>query len=631
MRSKAKGRHLPVGAEVGRGGVHFRVWAPRRRKLEIVLEDNPGNGRPVALEPEENGYFSITIDDAGPGTRYRYRLGSKRYADPASRFQPEGPEGPSEVVDPDSFKWTDHEWRGPALPGQVILEVHIGTFTPEGTWDAAIAELPALADIGITTIELMPVAEFPGRFGWGYDGVNLFAPYHGYGTPDDFRRFVNEAHGLGLAVILDVVYNHFGPEGNYLPEFSDSYLSKSIKTEWGPAINFDGADSGPVRDFFLANVAQWIAEYHLDGLRIDATQEFYDRSPEHILTAIVHRARESAGRRSTLIIGETEPQDSSLIRSTALEGKGLDAVWNEDFHHVAVAVATGHREVYYGDYHGSAQEFVSMVKRGFLYQGQRNLRQKKRRGSPTRALAPAQFIGYLDNHDQVANALRGERLHQRTSPNLYRALTALQLLSPGTPHLFMGQDFAASSPFLYFGDHEPDLAALMRQSRAEFLAQFPSLASPEAQALLPDPSDPETFRRSKLDLTERQRHPEAVALHRDLLHLRRADPTIRAQGRDGLDGAVLGPLAFVIRHFGLDDDDRLMLFNLGVQLQLAPISEPLLAPPPDRQWAVVWSSEDPKYGGSGTPPPITDDGWQVLGHAALVLGPSPIVEGRPDA
>lgn len=630
MRSKTRDRRLPVGAEVGNGGVHFRVWAPRRRKLEIVLEGGQSNGRAVALEPEEDGYHSITIEDAGPGTRYRYRIGGKLVADPASRFQPEGPEGPSEVVDPGSFRWTDREWRGPALPGQVIYEVHVGAFTSQGTWTAAIDELPSLADVGITTIELMPVAEFPGRFGWGYDGVNLFAPYHGYGPPDDFRRFVDEAHGLGLAVILDVVYNHFGPEGNHLSEFSGSYLSETIKTEWGPAINFDGEDSGPVREFFLANVTQWIAEYHLDGLRIDATQEFYDQSSEHILTAIVRRARESAGRRSTLIVGETEPQDAALIRSTALGGKGLDAVWNEDFHHVAVAVATGHREVYYGDYHGSAQEFVSMVKRGFLYQGQRNLRQKKNRGSSTRALAPGQFIGYLDNHDQVANSLRGERLHLRTAPNLNRALTALLLLAPGTPHLFMGQDFAASSPFLYFGDHEPELAAKMRQSRAEFLAQFPSLATSEAQALLPDPSDFETFRRSKLDPTERDRHPEAVALHRDLLKLRREDATIRAQGRDGLDGAVLGPLAFVIRHFGVDEDDRLLLFNLGVQLRLAPISEPLLAPPPDRRWAVVWSSEDPRYGGSGTPPPITEDGWQVLGHAALVLGPAPIVEGRAD-
>ena len=287
MSAAARPGRLPVGAEITTEGVHFRVWAPRARLVEVVLDDG---GLAVALAPRPEGYHGGVVEAATPGTRYRFRLdGGPLLPDPASRFQPEGPHGPSAVVDPSTFPWTDDGWRGVGLKRQVLYEMHVGTFTPEGTWEAAARELPELARAGITVIELMPVADFPGRFGWGYDGVDLFAPTRLYGEPDDFRRFVDRAHTLGLGVVLDVVYNHLGPDGNYLKEFSGDYFTDRYPNDWGEAINFDGEGSGPVREFVLANAAHWIEEYHLDGLRLDATQQIYDASPEHILAALSRR------------------------------------------------------------------------------------------------------------------------------------------------------------------------------------------------------------------------------------------------------------------------------------------------------------------------------------------------------
>src|ERR1051325_11233645 len=295
-------RKLAVGAEVAPGGTHFRVWAPKVDSVAVELCDRIDFSSPeirtAALQREAHGYFSAFVPGVGTGAFYKFRISSGSFPDPASRFQPEGPHGPSQIVDSSRFRWTDQSWPGVSRQGQVIYEMHIGTFTAEGTWAAAQPQLPELARLGITVLEVMPVAEFPGRFGWGYDGVNLFAPTRLYGTPDEFRSFINAAHGLGLGVILDVVYNHLGPDGNYLGQFSDHYFSDRYFCEWGEAINFDGADSGPVREFFAANAAYWIAEFHLDGLRLDATQQIFDSSPEHILSVLGRRAREAANRRS---------------------------------------------------------------------------------------------------------------------------------------------------------------------------------------------------------------------------------------------------------------------------------------------------------------------------------------------
>ncbi len=625
MAQTEQRRRLPVGSEVlSDGGVHFRVWAPKRRRVEVVLEPGgPGAGTTAPLEPEGGGYFSGRAAAARAGSRYRYRLdGGEAFPDPASRFQPEGPHGPSEVVDPGAFAWSDRGWQGTRLAGQVLYELHLGTFTPEGNWEGAIRKLPDLAAVGITVVEVMPVADFPGRFGWGYDGVNLFAPSRLYGRPDDMRRFVDAAHRLGLGVFLDVVYNHLGPDGNYLKQYSEHYFSEKHSTEWGEALNFDGPDSGPVREFFTANAAYWIDEYHIDGLRLDATHSIFDDSPEHILSCVGRAAREAARDRSVLLVAESEAQHARLVRPVEHGGCGLDGVWNDDFHHSARVALTGHNEAYHHDYLGTPSEFIAAVKWGYLYQGQRYAWQKKRRGTPTWGLTPAAFVTYLENHDQVSNSGLGRRPHQLTSPGRHRALTALLLLTPGTPLLFQGQEFACTNPFLFFADHNPDLAKLVRKGRREFLSQFPSLAAPEVQEKLPDPDDEATFRRCKIDWTERERHAEALALHVDLLRLRREDPVFRAQRPGGVDGAVLGAQAFVLRFFGDKGDDRLLLVNLGRDLHLAVAPEPLLAPPEGKQWEVCWSSEHPRYGSGATPPVETDDGWHLPGEAAVVMRPA---------
>jgi maltooligosyltrehalose trehalohydrolase len=614
-------RKFPIGAEVTDGGVHFRVWAPRRRRVEVILEPA---GQPVALEPEPHGYHAGLAAGVGAGALYRFRLDgdSYLYPDPVSRFQPEGPHGPSQVVDPTRFAWRDQDWRGAALAGQVIYEIHIGTFTREGTWEAAARELPELAGVGITVVEVMPVAEFPGKFGWGYDGVDFFAPTRLYGTPDDFRRFVDRAHALGLGVILDVVYNHFGPDGNYLRQFAEHYFTDRHENEWGESINFDDEHAGPVREFFATNAAYWVDEYHLDGLRLDATQQMFDESPEHILTVIGRRVREAARGRATLVVAENEAQEARLARPLERGGYGLDGVWNDDFHHSAHVALTGHNEAYYADYLGEPQEFISAVKWGYLYQGQRYQWQQKRRGTPALDLPPAAFVTFIQNHDQVANSGHGLRCHLLTSPGRYRTLTALLLLAPGTPLLFQGQEFAADAPFFFFADHNPDLAKLVGKGRAKFLAQFPSVALPESQARLPDPADPATFARCKLDFAERERHRHQYDLHRDLLRLRREDATFRAQRPRGVDGAVLASHVFVLRYFGDGGADRLVVVNLGRDLHLWLTPEPLLAPPEGARWRIVWSSEDLKYGGSGTPILETDAGWRLPGETLVVLAPS---------
>jgi maltooligosyltrehalose trehalohydrolase len=618
---------MPIGAELVPGrGVHFRVWSPNARRVDLVLEEGPGAPAALPLEAEADGYYSGTAPDAGAGTLYRFRLDAgEALPDPASRFQPRGPHGPSEVIDPSTYEWTDDDWEGVRAEGQVLYEMHIGTFTAEGTWSAAATHLPALADLGVTVLEVMPIADFAGRFGWGYDGVDLFAPTRLYGRPDDVRAFVNRAHALGLAVILDVVYNHLGPDGNYLPRFSDHYFTDRYETDWGEPIDFHGPGSAPVREFFTENAAYWVREFHLDGLRLDATQNIYDvhEGSEHIIAEIARAARTAAGSRGLYIIAENESQDAQLVRPQTAAGQGLDALWNDDFHHAAMVALTGRKEAYYSDYLGNPQEFVSAAKWGFLYQGQYYSWQEKRRGTFSLDLAPASFIHFIQNHDQIANSARGARIHRLSSPGRLRAITALTLLGPQTPMLFMGQEFAASAPFLYFADHTADLAQQVRSGRRAFLGQFPSLALPDLQAEMDDPADPETYRRCALDYRERDANAEVYTMHRDLLHLRRTDPVLGSAGKGRLDGAALGGDAFVLRYFGGGGDDRLLIVNLGRDLTFSPAPEPLLAPPAGARWEVLWSSEDPDYGGSGSPSPESEDGrWWLPGEAATVLAPT---------
>jgi maltooligosyltrehalose trehalohydrolase len=631
MITKPK-RRYPIGAEVQpKGGTHFLVWAPRPKRIDVVLESGPGAPAIIPLKPLENGYYEGLAPNSAAGTRYRFRFdGNGSFPDPCSRYQPNGPHGSSQVLDPSTFPWRDARWPGVSIEGQILYEMHIGTYTKKGTWAAAQQELVELKACGITVIEVMPVADFPGRFGWGYDGVGLFAPVWLYGEPDDFRRFVDQAHHLGLGVILDVVYNHFGPSGNYLNEFSPDYFTDRYENDWGQAVNFDGENSEPVREFFLTNAAYWIEEFHLDGLRLDATQQIYDQSPEYIVTAIAKQVRKAARGRKTIIVAENETQDTRLVRPAKDGGSALDGLWNDDFHHSAMVALTGRNEAYYTDYLGKAQEFLSMLKYGYLYQGQRYKWQKKRRGSPGLRLPPACFVIYIQNHDQVANAGRGERIQFLTSPGRLRAMTALMLLAPATPMLFQGQEFGASAPFTFFSDHIPELGKLVKKGRIQSLHQFRGLATQEMQTYIPDPGNPLVFEGCKLDLTERDSHRSMYDLHKDLLRLRREDPILGSQKPGGLDGAVLAEECLLLRFFADGGDDRLLLVNLGRDLHLDPAPEPLLAPPQGMRWRILWSSEDPRYGGTGTSQLDSEDNWRIPGHAAVALSPIPRKKQRND-
>jgi maltooligosyltrehalose trehalohydrolase len=596
------------------------VWAPAAASVDVVIYDDSSIVSASPLSPEAGGYYAGEVPNASAGSRYRFRLGQgEEYPDPASRFQPDGPHGPSVIVDATTYDWADDEWRGASLAGQVIYELHIGTFTKGGTFRSAIERLPDLVDIGVTVIEIMPLADFAGRFGWGYDGVNLYAPCRLYGAPDDLRALIDAAHQLELSVILDVVYNHFGPDGNYLTRFAPRYFSGGT-TDWGEAINYDGDDAAPVREYFITNARYWIEEFHFDGLRLDATQQIYDSTRPHILAEVAVAARDAAGDRRTIVVGENEPQDVTLLAPARVGGASLDGLWNDDFHHSAAVAATGRTEAYYSGYRGSAQEFVSAAKYGFLYQGEWYAWQEDGRGTPSIDVHPSRLIVFTQNHDQVANTSAGQRLHRDTSPGRYRALTALLLLLPQTPMLFQGQEFAASSPFLYFADHSRELAATVRNGRLEFLAQFPSVETPEGAAAVADPGDPQTFIQCKLDWSERRTHVHDVALHRDLLRLRREDPVLRAPRLRGVDGAVINDRAFMLRYFGGADGDRLLLVNFGARLHADPLPEPLLAPPRGVRWRMVFGTEDPKYGGWGTPPIETEtDGWWLPAESATLL------------
>jgi maltooligosyltrehalose trehalohydrolase len=625
-------RRYPIGAELISGNeTHFRVWAPKVQHVDVVLE-SAGKSEVDAypLTREEGGYFSGVIE-AQARQRYRFRLdGSEQlYPDPASRFQSEGPHGPSEIVNPKQFQWTDRNWRGVHLAGQIIYEFHTGTFTPAGTWRAAAEKLPALKADGITLLEMMPIADFPGRFGWGYDGVNLFAPCHLYGTPDDLRFFIDRAHSLGLGVILDVVYNHFGPDGNYLGAFSDYYTSRRGPTEWGDRINFDGEHSGPVREFFITNGRYWIEEFHFDGFRFDATQSIFDKSEEHIIGAVALATRKAAGDRSILLIAENERQETKLLKPQSEGGDDLDALWNDDWHHTAMVALTGNREAYYTDYLGSPQEFISAAKYGYLFQGQTYVWQGAPRGYPTAGMRPEQFVAFIENHDQVANIPFGERVRFLTSPGRYRAITALLLLGPWTPLLFQGQEFGASAVFRYFSDIGDDkLKDAIRKGRFEFLAQFPSVAAPDVQARLPVPFHESTFSGCKLNWTDRERYPQLYALHRDLILLRHEDARFRES--NGVDGAVLGRRSFVLRYFAdRPNEERLLIVNFGKQHLFSPAPEPLLAPPDKHEWQTLWTSEAPQYGGTGMLPIVTDIGWRIFAEATVVLQAVPTAKPRP--
>mgnify|MGYP003575164153 FL=1 len=615
-------RTYPTGAEIAENGAHFRVWAPSTKKIILVIT-NQSQRLKIDMTTEKDGYASCFVPDITSGALYQYQLDDDEilYPDPASRYQPLGPHGPSRL-ESTNFVWSDSHWQGVGNTSQVIYEMHIGTFTQEGTYQAAARELAELAALGITLIEMMPVNEFDGNYGWGYDGVALYAPYHVYGSPDDLRYFIDRAHALGIGVILDVVYNHVGSSGCYLHKFSTDYFSRRYKSEWGDVFNFDGKNSQPVREFIINNVIYWIKEFHFDGFRLDATQQIFDSSNEHIIPAIVNAARTAGGNRSIYIVGENEPQQKKLVASIQEDGYGLDSLWNDDFHHTTRVALTGRTSAYFTDYKGLPQEFVASIKYGFLFQGQWYKWQKQKRGSAALDLPPTRFVHYLQSHDQIANGGRGKRIHQLSHPALFRALTGLLLLGPQTPMLFQGQEFGASSPFLYFADNNADIVDLVAKGRNEFLHQFLPLATPAMQPYLHRPEEISTFNQSKLNLAERQTNAEIYQLHKELLQLRRTDPVLSGENFSHVDGAVISTDIFLIRFFSsTSDSDRLLIVNLGRDFQLTPAPEPLLAPHENHDWKLYWSSEYPQYGGHGACEISTKADWLVPGLSAALLKP----------
>jgi maltooligosyltrehalose trehalohydrolase len=544
----AGGRWRPrFGCYPERGGARFRVWAPDAGSVDLLLDQRHGN-RTIRLDREGRGLFTAWVGDALPGDRYRYRLDEgDAYPDPVSRYQPEGVHGPSEVVDPGRFAWSDDDWTGVAMRDMVLYELHVGTFTPEGTFQAAIQRLPHLADLGVTAIELMPVADFAGDRNWGYDGVALFAPARCYGTPDDLRRLVREAHAHRLAVVMDVVYNHLGPDGAYVWIFSPPFFSDRHESPWGAAVNLDGPHSDIVRSLLIENALHWVHEYHIDGLRLDATHALMDDSALHFLaelTAAVHAA--AAGNRQIAVIAENDRNSATIIRGREEGGWGLDGVWADDFHHQVRRMTAGDDEGYYRDYTGTTQDLAATIRQGWFFTGQHSIHFGGPRGSDSTGLPLERFVVCIQNHDQVGNRAFGERLHHEVEQAVYRAVTALLLLSPSTPLIFMGQEWAATSPFLYFTDHHDELGRAVTKGRRNEFADFTGFAGGGHTGVeVPDPQDVATFEASRLRWEEIgvEPHRSVLRLYAALLELRRKErlsvEVAGSAGAEPLDEATI--------------------------------------------------------------------------------------------
>ncbi len=582
--------HRSQGAEVAPDGVRYRTWAPGHESLAVVIYDPAGHEqRVVSLGKETGGYFAA-LDGAGrAGDRYKYRFDGKEWPDPASRFNPEGVHGVSEVIDPADFAWHDEGWQAPAVAELVIYEVHIGTFTTDGTFRAAIEKLDHLVELGVTAIEIMPVADFPGGRNWGYDGVALYAAAGVYGRPNDFRALVDAAHGRGLAVILDVVYNHLGPDGNYLGTYSRDYFNHAHKTPWGDGFNFE---LKPVRDFFAENPGYWQREFHIDGFRLDATHAIADNSPRHVLAEMAERIHSLGG----FAIAEDERNEALLLKPRAEGGMGLDAIWSDDFHHVLRVMLSGAREGYFRSYRGTMEELAATLDHGWLLAGPERRSQALGRPGEAAGLGPQQFVFCIANHDQIGNQAFGLRLHQLISPAAYRAASALLCLVPYTPLLLMGQEWAASTPFLYFTDHEPELGAKVTAGRREEFSHFKAFSDPEVRMGIPDPQAEKTFQRSKLIWSEMNdpAHAAVLELYREFLRLRRQAAVLRDRKRENF--RVLPPVQGVLRMiFGRAGAEQWMVVAGFAGGQKMPPLENRDA------WELVLSSNEARFGGEGGP------------------------------
>ncbi len=582
--------------------------------MELVLEP-PDGAHALDMDRVDGGYFELVHESAVPRSLYRFRVdGRGPFPDPASRYQPLGVHGPSQVVDPGAYRWHDAVWKGVGLADLVLYELHVGTFTRQGTFRAAAERLPRLVELGVTAIELMPVADFPGDRNWGYDGVALFAPARCYGTPDDLRALIDTAHSAGLAVHLDVVYNHFGPDGAYQGAFSPSYFSHRHRSPWGAGINFDGPRCEGVRHYVVENALRWVHEYHVDGLRLDATHAIVDEGPRHIvaeLAAAVHES-EPARTRRVLVIAEDMRNLAHLVKPEAgsdgehpgTPGWGVDAVWSDDFHHQMRVALAGDRDAWFGDFDGTTDDIATTLSNGWFYSGQVAPHFARARGTDSTGVPMSRFVVFLQNHDQAGNRAMGDRLHHAIDPAAFRAASVLLLLAPETPLLFMGQEWAASSPFRYFTDHHPELGRAVTEGRRREFRHFAAFSDPAASASIPDPQAWETFATSRLDWEERSHEPHAgvLRLHRSLLRLRRLEPACRAGMLAGDPMAVAaGRDVIVMRRStpGARAVVAIVCLRGGVTVDLADTWTGLVGE--DRFWTPLLTTEDPSFATDAAP------------------------------
>ncbi len=590
------------GALPTRGGVRF--VAPSEGDLTLLIHDGPAAGR-HRRDGGATGVFDLFVPGAAAGDRYSYVIGDgEARPDPASRFQPDGVHGASQIVDPSAFDWSDAAWPGRSPRDLVIYELHVGTFSPEGTFAGAAARLGTLRDQGITAIQLMPVADFPGDRNWGYDGVSLYAPSRAYGHPDDLRRLVDRAHTLGLAVMLDVVYNHLGPEGNYLSAFHAEYFTDRHHTPWGRALNLEGPGSPLVRRFVVDNASHWIGEYHLDGLRLDATHALVEDDEGSIVREIAAAAR-AAATRPVIIHAEDHRNLAGMIQGPAAGGWGLDGVWADDFHHVMRRLLARDEHGYYADFQGTTAELAITIRQGWLYTGQLSPHKGAARGSDPSAVPMQRFVVCLQNHDQIGNRAMGERLHHEIAADAWRAASVVLLTVPMTPLLFMGQEWSASTRFQYFTDLEPDLGRLVTQGRRREFAAFPEFADESRRDAIPDPQAAATHAASRLRWEERTEpgHAGIAALYRRLLALRSRHPALGASDDTAGDAAAPDAGSLVMRR-ARDGE----VFWIAARLSGAGVVD--LFPPAeahgeaDGEWTLVLSTEDPTFADDSRPPSI---------------------------
>jgi maltooligosyltrehalose trehalohydrolase len=573
--------------------------------VSLVVESGDRAGT-WDLDAPRDGYFDLCVEGVGAGARYRYLVdGRGPFADPASRFQPDGVHGASQVVDPGGFEWFDADWRGVGRDDLVVYELHVGTFSNAGTFRGVVERLPHLRRLGVTALELMPVADFPGQRNWGYDGVAPFAPARCYGTPDDLRFLVDRAHDAGLAVLLDVVYNHVGPDGAALFAFSPWYFTDRHPSPWGAGVNLDGPHAAEVRAFFIENALHWIHEYHLDGLRLDATHAMCDDSPRHFLAELTARVRRSVTDRQVVLVAEDHRNLAQMVKPERDGGWGLDGVWADDLHHQVRVALAGDRDGYYADYSGSAADIAATLERGWFFTGQHSSYLGEPRGTDPAGIAPRAFVVCLQNHDQVGNRAFGERLHHQIDLAAWRAAIVLLLAAPETPLLFMGQEWAAASPFLYFTDHHAELGALVTEGRRREFARFAAFADAGVRQRIPDPQALSTFEASRLDWTEPSAEPHAsiLRLHEALLALRRSEPALACAAVDGSVADAVGDDTIAMRRTS-GSASALVVVRLRGEGAVDLAGTRVAGAATTTDWRLRLSSEEPAYAQDPAPPAL---------------------------